>query len=546
MRAISVLSILSLLLPVAAGAGDAQDRRLHVIIISVEAYENGPWRNPSLSAETHAATDDLAKFFKTKFPAAVLHVRRLPSETTGQALTDFIRHDFKSIADGNVTLLFLIGHGEAYRSANPLYSSDMRLVGSDATQDTLEQKSIRVGFDVIHAFDDLAKGSIVLMFVDACYSGAAASPQLQVQSALQATLGAKSMVIASALPDTTSSGAAFTKALLRVWNSQQNTCTGNYQIPALLREALPVSRNGEPGEGVVDVVVPYFGNLCLEMFEAHNALVILHNQSANRLLAQVKDPTLRRPTPIPLDADAMTPIRLNRSHVSVDVFWRSERQFSKEYDLSTSEIVFDTVGTPPTLVAYGMGAERAATVAEQLGATPAAVAGLLKRAYAAYVSIKDTPAAERVATRLAYESLADDLWSFLRRTSRLSGDDLVAAQAKFDVNEQQLARELELTGHFSEAAELYKEAALQSRQIGESSAAASLGEKAYLAYGAANQPAQAKEVRESLRVNAKAACDKCAVAERDAIESKRIEAAGDFKSKAATAALSKDIQKEKQ
>ncbi len=99
------------------------DKQLEVVIISVENFDDPQYQNALLQTNIQKATDQLINFFSTRFPTAKRTVLRGHDETTSGHLTEFFRGTFRQLVNGNITLLFILSHGEALPAPIPVFGS---------------------------------------------------------------------------------------------------------------------------------------------------------------------------------------------------------------------------------------------------------------------------------------------------------------------------------------------------------------------------------------------------------------------------------------
>src|SRR6202035_4180318 len=94
-------------------------------------------------------------------------------DTTGDALAQFFRTDFQDIVNGNVTLLFVLSHGEFYKFPNTRYGNDLYIVTTDTDSKNIRKKGLSLTTDLVLKLSGLKDGSILLAFIDTCHAGAA-------------------------------------------------------------------------------------------------------------------------------------------------------------------------------------------------------------------------------------------------------------------------------------------------------------------------------------------------------------------------------------
>ena len=214
-------------------------KKLQVVIIAVSRFDDDGWDNPQLQMSIEKSANDLEQFFRKRFPDAELHLltdipqkqphtgstsagntsSKVNFPTTTAAIRDFLRGEFHTFADGTVTLFFILSHGKPETSPNPNFNQDLLIVTSDTSQSNPNAKALSVAQDLITEFARLkSPNSIVLAFLDTCYSGAAVSLNMRLTTTVAETYGLRFMVMASSLSESQSYKATFSEALLDLWN----------------------------------------------------------------------------------------------------------------------------------------------------------------------------------------------------------------------------------------------------------------------------------------------------------------------------------------
>jgi len=557
-RCLPVIAFLAFMFPVLCPCQSTAQKKLQVVILAVSSYDDHHWDNPRLQLAIEERVKELKDYFSEHFPKADVHIVSTHNETTHESILTFLRGkdkgQFHQFANGTVTLLFILSHGVPKKSPNPNFSQDLSIVTSDTTK--RGTRALSFVKDVFPEFGGLEeKGSIVIAFLDTCYSGAASSLTMEAVRAGAENYGLRTMIMASSLSDQKSYLAAFTKALLTLWetSSPDQSCTDPDQAPEVLHKTidglLGAGQLG-PTEGEPKVIVQYKGKLCLESFSADQGIVVFYNAMPRTVAAIIKENGRQIDLPVPLQTEVVRPYKVARRKYSISIVRNDSTPLSKhdtEIDLAVNPVTFETVGAPKT---------------ERLGATYLRISDYIKlaglpedlaqayqmRAYASFISMDDHKSASRVAASLkSNTALADETWkgAFTLAVENKHepkgywpgwkfGPDEPPSQSatekqlesEFGISE--LARLEKLAGRFGRAARYYKKAAAKYDTTDALSRKLAL--QAYFAFGAWVEPDEAQKIRNKYELSLAGICPDCVEAEQAAIREQSPDAYERFES----------------
>ena len=520
-------------------------RKLQVVIVAVTQFDDKHWENPTLELSIEKSANDLQQFFQTKFPPSQveIHVLKSRDETTHDSIQHFLRGPFVNIASGSVTLFFVLSHGVPKSAPNPLFTQDLQIVTSDTSYATGD-RGFSVSKDLFPEFVGLNEpGSIVLAFLDTCYSGAAHNLSMSLQKEQAQRFGLRIMMMASSLSETQSYRATFTEALIDLWKlpTSGSSCTSEYQAPDKLRESIRRQLDPQPlgpTEGLPKVVVPYLGNLCLESFSADSGLVVFFNRLPHEVAALIGGNANSPYSSVPMQQDDIIPYRLPRKIYTLDVV-RADGQrdadagaFPQSVDLNTYPVSFELLG-PASPEEIGNAYIKTADYTVAAGLPTDQAVSYQKRAFASYASANLQDKSLEIASVIDREgqpnSAGDkDLyvsqhlafetdWGQAKGTKSGLKREEQEAIIERELDTAALARLEKLAGRFAVAGDYYAKAAAQQHPKLDRSI---LAEQAYFAYGASNQPAKSQEIREKYALSLEADCPDCKLKEQSAIGSK--------------------------
>jgi hypothetical protein len=394
--------LLAGILPRAFGQGSP---KLQVVIVAVHSFNDAAYQNPVLQQGIEAAEGQLTAFFTQHFPNAAQKIVDLPQGTTGDALTSFFKDDFPALADGNVTLLFVLSHGE--EDVFPDHSGgDLYVVTEDTAQANFKSKALSLSTDIVSRLNGRKPGTIVYAFIDTCHGAAAASAQLSLTSALYKAMGTNLMFMAASLSDQLSFKAGFTSALVKTWESQSaDSCTSPEQSVQPLRKMIKDAASGQgvqlgPNEGFPAVLIPYHGSFCLESFNTARGFVVVQNATPSSVVVSFVDAQGNEVHEEPLEGNEVVAFGLPKKSYKLSFFQNNADVEDANLDLTgSSNVAYESFGTPE-VAALASGLEKSSQLAAQMGAGKDVVTTLQQHALASYTVAGDNVAAQRIAALL--------------------------------------------------------------------------------------------------------------------------------------------------
>lgn len=459
---------------------------LQVVIVAVHNFADVAYQSPVLEQGIQDAEKQLTTFFTEHFPNAMQKIVDSPQSTTSDALTSFFKNDFPALAGGNVTLLFVLSHGEEEKFPNPGFGGDLFIVTQDTIQANFKSKALSLSTDIISRLNGQKPGTIVYAFIDTCHGGAAANVQLSLTTALNNAMGTNLMFMASSLSDQLSFKGGFTSALVQAWEAQSgNNCTSPEQSIQPLRNAIihEASIQGiklGANDGFPTVLIPYHGNLCLESFSAARGFVVVQNASPMSVVVSFTDTKGNEVHQEPMEANQTVAFGLPKMSYKLSFFQNNSDVEDDNLDLTgNSNVAYESFGTPE-VAALASGLEKSAQLVAQMGAGQDVITTLEQHALASYTVAGDDVAARRVS-------------ALLPSSSALFTD----MSANFDGFVDR-ANTLKLQGNLRDAANDYLLAAQTAGgNIGDAKNAAL---EAYYAVGATADPKKASGIRKQFGI----------------------------------------------
>lgn len=282
--------IILLFLASHAHAADCPDREVvdgnlnvYIVAVSEFAVDWTGGKGEALSAEIETAGREVAEHFCRNFPKARVRLYDTPEETAHEALVGSLRQEFRYRAGRRLNLLFVISHGFKWTSGNTRMSGDLAIATYDTPRpilgDVPEDRTIKVARELFQWISDMESGSVVLAFIDTCFSGAADSALLNSVKAQIENNGIRALLVASALSEERAYNAAFSRALVDYWSDDtiNEFCTEFddndwiAEIQSKMREVVPIEFDGP------SVLLEYKGELCADTFDKHNSILLVYN-----------------------------------------------------------------------------------------------------------------------------------------------------------------------------------------------------------------------------------------------------------------------------
>lgn len=384
-------------------------KKLEIVILAVTEFEDHRWDNPQLQLGIAKSSADLQKYFADHFPKAEVHLLDSKEQTKFGSIVSFMQDDFPKFANGNVTLFFVLSHGIADNHPNPNFNQDL-LIATSETDKSTHTKALSVAKNLVPAFAGLdTPGSIVLLFLDTCYSGAAEGLNLQTMAAAGENYGLRMMIMASSLSEAQSYRATFSEALLDLWSTsfRSSACTDPQQAPSQLRRFIATRlkpQSLKPTEGFPEVIVPFHGRLCLESFAAENGLFVFLNARPEAVAATILSngkPIDEFWFPLPLQNNKVVPYQAPRDHYTVVIEENdgSQQIETLPVDLTEEPVTFVPIG-PANTKQLANGFEKAADYAASAGLPHLESISYQKRALATYALAGDQDRAFDIASQI--------------------------------------------------------------------------------------------------------------------------------------------------
>jgi hypothetical protein len=521
---------LVLLLPARLQCQQPLQKKLQVVIIAVSQFDDTDWQNASLEISIKQSSQDIQKFFRENFPTAKLTVLETHQQTTAKSIQEFFspHGDFRKLANGTATVLFIISHGKPHTGPVPPLTNDLWVVGSETHPGDARERWVSVAKDVVQQIDDLEPGSVVFLFLDTCYSGSLQSLEMRVNADFAELYGIRMMVMASSLPKERSYRATFSEALIDRWKepSTGEACTSPWQAPSSLRKYM-IQRLEPPPlslfEGNPQIVIPFFGDFCLESFDKDHGLLVLFNASTETLSALINGD---RTAPLPVQTLQVVPHTLRRDKYRLEVFASNTNAplMEKPLDLNQDPIAFEVLGTP-SAAKLGASYLRAASYVTTAGLPNGRAATFEKRAFSSFANGGKWHLAQSALLKLKQSEPRD---KDLEQAQLLADPTLDIAyedrpsqrqetewRLESETNSGSLATIEKVAGRFDEAAQQYAKAAASSSSANESE---ELTKEAYFAYGASYQAKKARTLRIAHRLQLDSDCPTCISKESAAVK----------------------------
>lgn len=468
----------------------AKARKIQLVIVAVTQFDIKDYNNDVVKSAFEQRCIDIRKFFEDAMGRdnIQLHENCSPQNTTRESLRHLFSIDLPQFSANTLTLIFIMSHGEAVQFGNEFLSNDLELISSDTkTSDSendskgeREFSSILFGSELMSWLQRAPAGSTVLVFLDTCHSGAAASLSTSLTQALQQQFGLRSLVLASALPQDNAYSALFTKELLELWGTQ-NGCLNQDTLQNDIYHKMTQDAPLTGDEGIPSFVVRYNGPLCLGNFGKDRRLLFLYGGEeaiTKPFQYQVSEDLGTSQRTVISDQMQYTylPIPLDAKKYIVNVKQRNQVIGQWPVDLTSTEaalIWFDRLAGPKDVGKFG---EVMAATAEQNGSSRQEIAWLTQRTVAAYhaagldIDAKRLTAIMRAKGELV--SISDDIKNLafkptktVRNTLRGAngtggqGPQIIIAGIEGPLDRVSVAEQLELLGDFKNAAAIFRDEA---------------------------------------------------------------------------------------
>jgi hypothetical protein len=478
-------------------------KHIQVVIVGVPEFSVNAYQNKILSAQITKRCKDVRAFFRDRFKNQVdFHIRCSKNNTTRESLRTLFQGELPTFAANNLTLIFIMTHGEIDDSRhNNFVSPDLTLVTSDSVhpdEKSWRLSTISVGADLMAWLEDVPEGSTILTFLDTCHGGAAANLSTKIQGSLAQMFGLRMLVLASSIAQEKAYGASFTQALLNQWATSKICLTDAHFSEDITNRIVDIVGGiFSPYEGIPQPIVRFNGDLCLPLnkLQAGKTRLLLTYSgvsSAPTSFSVRNADTDIEVTKGTLIENPLQLLRLLPGSYKVVVTEEGSSPVNTVVDLTSEEpgMVFVRDLRHPKAVAVAYKA--AADGAETIGLPAAEVAGLRKRSIAISLANNDSAGAAIVQADLRKSGDED---AHLETLHGLAFKNLETIQSyifQLKSSREVVGRRLILTGDFANAATLLEQSL---SGISDGERRNMLAQLTYYTYGAAGEPAEAERVR---------------------------------------------------
>jgi uncharacterized caspase-like protein len=144
---------------------------LHAVLVGIDRY-----KDPDIRPLRYARADaeELAKLFESRIHPSdrLIHLLRDEEATKENVMVEIGDSLVKVVAQDDVIVLFFAGHGSP-ETATSLLDASRYLVMHDTRQDRLFGTAIDMERELKALLERLGKARLILLFIDACFSGGA-------------------------------------------------------------------------------------------------------------------------------------------------------------------------------------------------------------------------------------------------------------------------------------------------------------------------------------------------------------------------------------
>jgi uncharacterized caspase-like protein len=144
---------------------------LHAVIVGIDRYEDA-----RISSLGYAASDAhaVASLLTSGIQAEDLHIRLLCNqEATRSRILDALGNELaRSAGEGDICFIYFAGHGSP-ETDRSLADASAYLIAHDTGFDTIFTNGIDMERDLVKCFERISHASVVLCFLDCCFSGRA-------------------------------------------------------------------------------------------------------------------------------------------------------------------------------------------------------------------------------------------------------------------------------------------------------------------------------------------------------------------------------------
>jgi len=389
-------------------------RKVHVVIVAVPHFAISKYNSSDLAEAFITRCDNIGKYFTKTLGEENVQIHPYCTEETTkrETLRRLFSLTIPSFSADTVTLVFIMSHGEAASFRNDYLSNDLELITSDTYTSDEEHdakgerqfSSILFASELMSWLERAPSRSTILIFLDTCHAGAAASLGTSLRATLQSQFGLRFLVLGSSLSQDQSYSALFTKELLDLW--QQNHCLDQGALPHQIYDKMKTEAALKESEGLPRYVVEYNGPLCLGNFGKDRHLLFMYggqgaqdrpyqytiyDDSGKQIKADQMDFAF---LPVPLDA--------NKYVVAVK---RGEQFVGKwPVDLTRTEHQTVWLDALPQSEIVGTVGEAMIEAAKKNGSSASEIRDLVNSTAVAYYSVGRKQDALRVIGTVSYEA----------------------------------------------------------------------------------------------------------------------------------------------
>jgi hypothetical protein len=470
------------------------NRKVHVVVVAVPHFKIDDYNSDDLAATLNERCSDLGTYFTNALGKDNVEIHPYCKEenTTREALRKLFSITIPGFSADTVTLIFIMSHGESVEFRNEYLKNDLELITSDTnTSDEAGDSkgerlfsSILFGSELMPWLERAPKRSTILVFLDTCHAGAAASRNTSLTAAMASQFQLQYLVIGSSLSQNKSYAALFTKDLLDMWHD--DGCLNQSTLPNEIYSKMKTQAALQNSEGLPYYIVSYNGPLCLGNFgKDRRLLFIFAGQDARdnpfqytvKEASKTKLPTKRPVKEEQLDAPFL-PIPLDARKYTITVRRGNKLIGEWPIDLTAAEHQTLWIDTPnPEII--GQVGEKMIDAAKRNGSSDSEISNLITATAAAYESAGLQGEGKRVLMALQ-----------VHRPS--SAVDFSAFEAFLppDLHQASLSQS---AGNFRIAASQFEVAA---RQQVDPNSRHEFAKQAYISALAAKEVAYAKTIRE--------------------------------------------------
>jgi phosphate transport system substrate-binding protein len=492
--AVSVLAVSSLL----TGTVTAQSPKIELVVVAVPEFATDKYNVKGFKDAIEERCQDIQTFFEKHIGKEHLepHVFCTREDTTSTKIKRLFQTDFQNIAADTLTFVFIISHGEPSTYNNLGLPTDLRIVTSTSDPNEPDLSYLSFSTELLAWFQKIPAGSTVLTFVDTCYAGSAVSPAAAIAATVQQVFGGMRLfVMGSSLRLEESYGAAFTKALLTLWDKQEG-CVDPQAMENDIRNEIDASVEVPLNDfqGIAKVIVGYAGPLCFTNFGADGRLLFLYGGAGQKdTVWKVFEGTKVVPDRRPLKRGAFTErffdmARLNKGNYVVQLLTEGETPVETIVDLNahTFEPVFAKQPKSVSSLRTFVEAMRDATVANGKSIADSEVLNQVVSSLN-----KAGPSANSLLRSMTFSGQSFENLATLRHAISRNKNEAQTVWMSAGITPDNAGVGLFLLGDFSNSAEAFR---VQARSVKDKESRYKFAETSSIAFNLAGRPTDAEQV----------------------------------------------------